>query len=98
MSRFAFEHNPFFNGQAGQEDRQDPSVAGLFLVELVAAAVGLFVPLLAIVGSIATPYLSIYLAFWREPKVGAVWAFAAAAGLFVGGVISVLWNFFTSLA
>lgn len=64
--------------------------SGLFLAVLVAAAVAWFVPLLAFVGSIAALGLGIYLAFQREPKVGAIWAFAAAEGLLVGGFTSML--------
>lgn len=72
--------------------------AGLFGIVLVAAAVAWFVPMLMIVGAIGALVLSLVLAFQREPKTGLIFAFAAAEGLLVGGLSSILEAQFSGIA
>ncbi|MBS3177161.1 MULTISPECIES: Bax inhibitor-1/YccA family protein [unclassified Pseudoclavibacter] len=72
--------------------------AGLFGIVLVAAAVAWFVPMLMIVGAIGALVLSLVLAFQREPKTGLIFAFAAAEGLLVGGLSSILEGMFPGIA
>lgn len=71
---------------------------GLFLAVLAAAAVSWFVWPLAFLGMLGSIGLGIYLAFQREPKVGAIWAFAVAEGLLVGGITSILERMYPGVA
>ncbi|KAB1662349.1 Bax inhibitor-1/YccA family protein [Pseudoclavibacter chungangensis] len=72
--------------------------AGLFVAVLVAAAVAWFVPILMVVGAIGALVLGIVLAFQREPKPGLIWTFAAAEGLLVGGLTSILEQLYPGIA
>lgn len=60
-----------------------------FMVLLVGAAVGWFIPALAIVGAIAGLVLGLVNAFKREPSPVLVLAYAATMGLFLGGISGV---------
>lgn len=57
-----------------------------FGVLLVAAAVGWFVPALALIGAIAGLVLGLVNAFKKEPSPVLVLAYAATMGLFLGGI------------
>lgn len=72
--------------------------AGLFVAVLAAAAVAWFVPLLMIVGAIGALVLGIVLAFSRTPKPALIWMFAAAEGLLVGGLSSILESIYPGIA
>jgi Predicted membrane protein len=61
------------------------TIAG-FAVLLVGAAVGWFIPALAIVGAIAGFVLAMVNIFKKKPSPALVLAYAAAEGLLVGGV------------
>ena len=58
----------------------------LFLVLLTTAAVGWMFPMLAIPGAIAGLVLGLVNAFKREPSIPLIVLYAAAEGLFVGGI------------
>jgi uncharacterized YccA/Bax inhibitor family protein len=60
-----------------------------FAVVLVGAAVGWFVPALAIVGAIAGFVLALVNIFKKKPSAGLVLAYSAMQGLFVGGISSI---------
>ncbi|PVZ96272.1 hypothetical protein DDQ50_00420 [Amnibacterium flavum] len=62
---------------------------GLFGVLLVTAAVGWFIPALAIVGAIGGLILGFVNAFKKQPSVPLIVAYAAFEGLFVGGISSI---------
>ncbi|KAB1649336.1 Bax inhibitor-1/YccA family protein [Pseudoclavibacter endophyticus] len=72
--------------------------AGLFVMVLATAAVAWFLPFLAFVGMIGALVLGIVLAFKREPAPVLVWLFAAAEGLLVGGLSSILESIFPGIA
>jgi uncharacterized YccA/Bax inhibitor family protein len=59
---------------------------GAFAVLLVFAAVGWFVPFLWIVGGIVGFVLALVNIFKKEPSPALILAYAAAQGLFVGGI------------
>jgi len=61
------------------------TIAG-FAVLLVGAAIGWFIPALAIVGAIAGFALALVNIFKKKPSRGLILAYAAAQGLLVGGV------------
>lgn len=61
------------------------TIAG-FAVLLVGAAVGWFIPALAIVGAIAGFVLALVNIFKKQPSRGLILAYAFAEGLLVGGV------------
>jgi uncharacterized YccA/Bax inhibitor family protein len=58
----------------------------LFAVLLVGAAIGWFIPALAIVGMIGGLVLGLVNTFKRQPSVGLIVGYAAFEGLFVGGI------------
>ncbi len=58
----------------------------LFAVLLATAAVGWFFPPLAFVGMIAGLVLGLINTFKRQPSVALIVSYAAAEGLFVGGI------------
>lgn len=58
----------------------------LFLIVLAFGAVGWFVPALMIPGAIAGLVLGLVNAFKKEPSVPLIIAYAAAQGLFLGGI------------
>lgn len=62
----------------------------LFLLVLAGAAVGWFVPVLMIPAAIVGLVLGLVNAFKKEPNVGLIVAYAAAQGLFLGGISGVL--------
>ena len=57
-----------------------------FAVVVIGAAIGWFVPALAIVGAIAGFVLALVNIFKKKPSPGLVLAYSAAQGLFVGGI------------
>jgi uncharacterized YccA/Bax inhibitor family protein len=60
-----------------------------FAVVLVGAAVGWFIPALAIVGGIAGFVLALVNIFKKRPSAALVLAYAAMQGLFVGGISAI---------
>ena len=62
-----------------------------FAVLIIGAALGWVIPILAIPGAIAGLVLGLVNTFKKEPSPALILAFAAAQGLFVGG-ISVMFN------
>jgi len=60
-----------------------------FAVVVIGAAIGWFVPGLAIVGAIAGFVLALVNIFKKKPSPGLVLAYSAAQGLFVGGISSI---------
>lgn len=58
----------------------------LFLIVLVGGAIGWFMPALAIPGAIAGFVLGLVNSFKKEPSVPLIVAYAAAQGLFLGGI------------
>lgn len=58
----------------------------LFLIVLAFGAVGWFVPVLMLPGAIAGLVLGLVNAFKKEPSVPLIIAYAAAQGLFLGGI------------
>ena len=76
---------PSDTGRMTFEDTAVKTVA-LFVVLLATAAVGWFVPALAIVGAIAGFVLALVNTFKRNPSVPLIVLYAAAEGLFVGGI------------
>ncbi|MBP6686102.1 MAG: Bax inhibitor-1/YccA family protein [Leucobacter sp.] len=61
----------------------------LFLVVLAFGAVGWFMPGLALVGAIAGLALGLVNSFKKEPSVPLIVAYAAAQGIFLGGISGV---------
>ena len=81
----------------GRMTYEDTAVktAVLFAVLLATSAVGWFIPALAIVGALAGFVLAMVNTFKREPSVPLIVLYAAAEGLFVGGIsrfFSTQWN------
>ncbi|MDO8338905.1 MAG: Bax inhibitor-1/YccA family protein [Microcella sp.] len=64
-------------------------IVGSFAVLLVAAAVGWFVPLLAIPAAIAGFVVSLVLIFKKKPSAPLTLAYAGLEGLFVGGISAI---------
>ena len=79
---------PADTGRMTYEDTSVKTVV-LFAVLLATSAVGWFVPALAIVGAIAGFVLAMVNTFKREPSVPLIVAYAAAQGLFVGGISNI---------
>jgi uncharacterized YccA/Bax inhibitor family protein len=77
--------SPADTGRMTYEDTAVKTVV-LFAVLLATSAVGWFVPALAIVGAIAGFVLAMVNTFKREPSVPLIVLYAAAEGLFVGGI------------
>lgn len=63
-------------------------IVGSFVVLLVGAAVGWFVPLLALPAAIAGFVVALVLIFKKKPSAPLTLAYAALEGLFVGGISS----------
>src|SRR3712207_758823 len=78
---------PVQTGRMTYEDTIVKTVS-LFAVLLATAAVGWFVPGLFIVGLIAGLVLGLINTFKRQPSVPLIVGYAAAEGLFVGGISS----------
>jgi uncharacterized YccA/Bax inhibitor family protein len=86
--------SPADTGRMTYEDTAVKTVV-LFAVLLVTSAVGWFVPGLAIVGALAGFVLGLVNTFKREPSVPLIVLYAAAEGLFVGGISRIFderWN------
>ncbi len=64
-------------------------IVGSFAVLLVAAAVGWFVPLLALPAAIAGFVVSLVLIFKKKPSAPLTLAYAGLEGLFVGGISAI---------
>lgn len=64
-------------------------IVGSFAVLLVAAAVGWFVPLLAIPAAIAGFVVSLVLIFKKKPSAPLTLAYTGLEGLFVGGISAI---------
>ena len=67
----------------------------LFVILLATAAIGWFIPVLAIPGAIIGLVLGLVNTFKKSPSVPLIVAYAAAQGLFVGGISSYFesaWN------
>jgi uncharacterized YccA/Bax inhibitor family protein len=79
--------SPADTGRMTYEDTAVKTVV-LFAVLLATAAVGWFMPALAIVGAIVGFVLAMVNTFKREPSVPLIVLYAAAEGLFVGGISS----------
>ena len=62
----------------------------LFIVVLATAAVGWFVPILMIPGALVGLVLGLVNAFKKEPNVALIVGYAAAQGLFLGGISGVM--------
>jgi uncharacterized YccA/Bax inhibitor family protein len=77
--------SPADTGRMTYEDTAVKTVV-LFAVLLATAAVGWFVPALAFVGAIVGFVLALVNTFKREPSVPLIVLYAAAEGLFVGGI------------
>jgi uncharacterized YccA/Bax inhibitor family protein len=77
--------SPADTGRMTYEDTAVKTVA-LFAVLLATAVVGWFVPALAFVGAIAGFVLGLVNTFKRQPSVPLIVLYAAAEGLFVGGI------------
>jgi uncharacterized YccA/Bax inhibitor family protein len=80
--------SPADTGRMTYEDTAVKTVV-LFAVLLATSAVGWFVPALAIVGAIAGFVLAMVNTFKREPSVPLIVLYAAAEGLFVGGISAI---------
>ena len=79
--------SPADTGRMTYEDTAVKTVV-LFAVLLATSAVGWFVPALAIVGALVGFVLAMVNTFKREPSVPLIVLYAAAEGLFVGGISS----------
>ena len=77
--------SPADTGRMTYEDTAVKTVV-LFAVLLATSAVGWFVPALAIVGALVGFVLAMVNTFKREPSVPLIVLYAAAEGLFVGGI------------
>ncbi|MFD1721090.1 Bax inhibitor-1/YccA family membrane protein [Amnibacterium endophyticum] len=75
-------------GRMTYEDTAVKTVV-LFAVLLATSAVGWFVPILALPGAIVGFVLAMVNTFKREPSVPLIVAYAAAQGLFVGGISAI---------
>ncbi|GAA4177367.1 Bax inhibitor-1/YccA family protein [Gryllotalpicola koreensis] len=75
-------------GRMSYEDTVIKTVS-LFAVLLAAGVVGWFVPALAIVGAIVGLVLGLVNAFKRKPSPALIIVYAAAQGLFLGGISSI---------
>jgi len=64
-------------------------IVGSFAVLLAGAAVGWFVPLLAIPAAIAAFVISLVLIFKKKPSAPLTLAYAALEGIFVGGISAI---------
>jgi uncharacterized YccA/Bax inhibitor family protein len=86
--------SPADTGRMTYEDTAVKTVV-LFAVLLVTSAVGWFNPGLAIVGALVGFVLAMVNTFKREPSVPLIVLYAAAEGLFVGGISKIFddrWN------
>lgn len=86
--------SPADTGRMTYEDTAVKTVV-LFAVLLATSAVGWFIPALAIVGALVGFVLAMVNTFKREPSVPLIVLYAAAEGLFVGGIseiFSTRWN------
>lgn len=86
--------SPADTGRMTYEDTSVKTVV-LFAVLLATSAVGWFIPALAIVGALVGFVLAMVNTFKREPSVPLIVLYAAAEGLFVGGIseiFSTRWN------
>ncbi|GAA2751566.1 Bax inhibitor-1/YccA family protein [Amnibacterium kyonggiense] len=86
--------SPADTGRMTYEDTAVKTVI-LFAVLLATSAVGWFVPALAIVGALVGFVLAMVNTFKREPSVPLIVLYAAAEGLFVGGISRIFddrWN------
>lgn len=86
--------SPADTGRMTYEDTAVKTVV-LFAVLLATSAVGWFVPALAIVGALVGFALAMVNTFKREPSVPLIVLYAAAEGLFVGGISRIFatqWN------
>ena len=86
--------SPADTGRMTYEDTAVKTVV-LFAVLVATSAVGWFIPALAIVGAIVGFVLAMVNTFKREPSVPLIVLYAAAQGLFVGGISSFFnerWN------
>ena len=77
--------SPADTGRMTYEDTAVKTVV-LFAVLLATSAVGWFIPALAIVGALVGFVLAMVNTFKREPSVPLIVLYAAAEGLFVGGI------------
>ena len=77
--------SPADTGRMTYEDTAVKTVA-LFAILLVTSAVGWFIPALAIPGALIGFVLAMVNTFKREPSVPLIVLYAAAEGLFVGGI------------
>lgn len=98
----ATTNRPGVDAQAGVEGLQPPVIAPsdrpmtfentisktvfLFLVVLAFAAVGWFIPALMLPGAIVGLVLGLVNSFKKQPSVPLIVAYAAAQGLFLGGI------------
>ena len=80
--------SPADTGRMTYEDTAVKTVV-LFAVLLATSAVGWFIPALAIVGAIVGFVLAMVNTFKREPSVPLIVLYAAAQGLFVGGISAI---------
>ena len=92
-----YERPAASSADTGRMTYEDTAVktAVLFAVLLATSAVGWFIPALAIVGALAGFVLAMVNTFKREPSVPLIVLYAAAEGLFVGGIsrfFSTQWN------
>ncbi|WP_375405579.1 Bax inhibitor-1/YccA family protein [uncultured Amnibacterium sp.] len=86
--------SPADTGRMTYEDTSVKTVV-LFAVLLATSAVGWFIPALAIVGALVGFVLAMVNTFKREPSVPLIVLYAAAEGLFVGGIsrfFAAQWN------
>jgi uncharacterized YccA/Bax inhibitor family protein len=86
--------SPADTGRMTYEDTAVKTVV-LFAVLLATSAVGWFMPALAFVGAIVGFVLAMVNTFKREPSVPLIVLYAAAEGLFVGGISRIFatqWN------
>ncbi len=72
-------------------------IVGSFAVLLAAAAVGWFVPLLAIPAAIAGFVVSLVLIFKKKPSAPLTLAYAGLEGLFVGGISAIFSNLYEGI-
>jgi len=92
-----YERPAASSADTGRMTYEDTAVktAVLFAVLVATSAVGWFIPALAIVGALVGFVLAMVNTFKREPSVPLIVLYAAAEGLFVGGIseiFSTRWN------